>query len=161
MFDGISNSKMRYACIAFYRIKKNTLQSENYTKINSRTYQLLKVAYSEEARKRLGSKNHFHGKSHTEEAKLKMRKPKTHIKNMGKYIRTVDIRELASKSRTGKGLAEKNSMNSQENHNKVGNSKLGRKRYYNRSTGEYIYQYPKNVDLSIFCTAEEYRSVNK
>lgn len=97
---------------------------------------------SKAASKRIGKKNSFFGKIHSEETKKKMRKPKTNTEKMGKYKRTKQHRDNISKINSIRLLSD-NPMNNEEYRKKVGQSKIGRKRFY-REDGSFYMAYPDN-----------------
>jgi hypothetical protein len=82
---------------------------------------------------------------HTDEAKMKMRKPKRDTSKMGKYDRNENVIAKLKANRAGKGCGIKNGMSLKENRQKVGATKIGRKLMYNPITQEKKFLFPDNI----------------
>jgi hypothetical protein len=107
--------------------------------------ELLKIEYIKERHHISGALHPLYGKPLSDITKLKLRKPKSITIGMGIYERTLDIRELSSKNRKGKGIGERNAMASPENRAKVGASKIGRKLAVHNITGQRKLIYPNAI----------------
>lgn len=139
-----SKYKMGYACIAFNRMSHEQLSE--FKGINSRTKELLRIAYSQSIRmKYIGEGNPFYGKTHSEESLLKMRKPRLFKGDMGKHLRTDETKNKISAGRMGKCMGELNPMSNPDNVNKVKLSKIGKRKAINLHTNVSKMVYPDNV----------------
>lgn len=145
MFNNINHTlRLKHACNAFNRL--STEQQTEKSKINSRLLESMKMEHISGLKiKYAGENNPFYGKSHTEETKVKMRKPKSNSSNMGIWKRTPESIEKLKLNRKGKCTGINNPMHSEENKNKVANSKIGRKLAFNPLTGTKKFVYPDNI----------------
>lgn len=136
--------KMGWALNRFAYAGRTDIEQKTSYKVNSRLYEIAKKAYAES---RSNTPGWNKGKSFTEEQKILMRKPKSNTDNMGKYIRTDDVKNKFRNSRIGKGIGINNSMSDSAKREKVRQSKLGRKLAHNPQTKERKYIFPDSIPV--------------
>ena len=122
----------------------NALLRFNYEgKTKSRTYAKFKILFYETRAARWLAEGHPRkGSRHTEETKKRMSVPKKKTDLMGRYERTDEIIAQFKKNRVGKAAGANNSMANPEFRAKVGQSKIGRRKYKSPEGTQAKYCHP-------------------
>lgn len=147
MFQNNIKFKMQHACAAFFKV--NQTRKSQYAEFakNTRLLQKLKEEYRNKQIEFMNSPQNPHlGRKRSEECKENMRRAwknldKTNHK-VGKWVRTEEQRKRLSEAKKGLTTGENNGMSKQENRDKVGLSKIGRKRFYNTDKTKFKYCFP-------------------
>jgi hypothetical protein len=82
-------------------------KSQKYKYINSRLYERLRKDFSESIS---GANNPFYGKTHTEETKQKMRKPKPSVRGKNHYLWNKTVSDQTRKKQSDAKKGDKNPM---------------------------------------------------